>query len=402
MVAKSFFARLRSMARASRKSAPDEAGNQKLAEKNDRLRRLREQVERKDRELAELKSELARAQGSAGGTALPREETPVFFVVGRAKSGTSWLMRILDAHPEIMCKGEGRFFGRNFIREDLEQARKGRIQPSSLYRAILEADYLKAWIEKSVWTRGDDVDEHLTNLTQLATNYFLTQRLAGSGKRIVGDKTPFLSPDIIAEINGVYPDARVIHIVRDGRDTAVSMIHHRWNNSKDEGGIYELSPEELRRRDAYRSDPQEFTESGEGLFTEKMIRGLASGWKAQISRARQDGQVLGTNYTEVRYEDLLERPGNEVERLLRFLNANVSKEVTEKCISSASFERWTKGRKRGEEDFASFLRKGVAGDWRSVFTEQDKRIFEEAAGDLLVELGYDQEPGASASEDAVR
>jgi hypothetical protein len=36
------------------------------------------------------------------------------------------------------------------------------------------------------------------------------------------------------------------------------------------------------------------------------------------------------------------------------------------------------------------LRKGVSGDWRSVFTERDRRIFGQIANDLLVELGYER------------
>jgi hypothetical protein len=47
------------------------------------------------------------------------------------------------------------------------------------------------------------------------------------------------------------------------------------------------------------------------------------------------------------------------------------------------------GRRRGQEA-ASFFRKGIAGDWKNVFTEQDKRVFKAAAGDLLVELGYEE------------
>lgn len=362
-----------------------------VTEKNREIQRLREQLRKKDRDLAGP-GELLDRPGSLGyGLSEVSESTPVFFVVGRAKSGTSWLMRMLDAHPEVLCKGEGRFFGRNFIREDLEEARKGRIQPSSLYRAVLEADYLRGWIEKAVWTRGDDVDEHLTNLTRLATNYFLTQRLAKSGKKIVGDKTPFLGADMIGEIGKVYPEARVIHIIRDGRDTAVSIIHHRWNNALSDGGIYELSPEEIKRRDAYREEPRKFVESGEGLFTEKMIRGLATGWKDQISRARYDGKIIiGDNYTEVRYEDLLEKPEEEARRLLRFLGADTDERLVKECVASSSFEQWTKGRKRGEEDSASFFRKGVAGDWKNVFTRRDREIFDGVAGDLLEELGYER------------
>jgi hypothetical protein len=363
---------------------------EKLAEKNRRLKRLRERLEEKDRELAELQEKLAQARSAAYMQDLSYESAPVFFVVGRAKSGTSWLMRLLNAHPEILCRGEGRFFGRDFIREDSEE--QDRIQPSSLYRAFLEAEYLQAWIERSVWTRGDGVEGHLINLTRMATHYFLTQRLTKSGKRIVGDKTPLVSADIISEASAIYPEAKVIHIIRDGRDIAISMVHHRWNRALDEGGIYKLDPEEARRREAYRGSSEGTTKTGEGLFTEKMIRSMANGWRKQIDETREGGRtLLGANYAEVKYEDLLERPEEETERLLEFLGAGADEETIRECVRAASFENWTDGRERGQEDSFSFFRKGVAGDWKNVFTEEDKHIFKEEAGDLLVELGYEKD-----------
>src|SRR5918992_2684919 len=47
-------------------------------------------------------------------------KNPVFFVTGVGKAGTSWLMRTLDSHPEILCKGEGRFFAAEWRRAKLE------------------------------------------------------------------------------------------------------------------------------------------------------------------------------------------------------------------------------------------------------------------------------------------
>jgi hypothetical protein len=61
-----------------------------------------------------------------------------------------------------------------------------------------------------------------------------------------------------------------------------------------------------------------------------------------------------------------------------------------RCVESASFERLSRGRQRGEEDPSSFFRKGIAGDWQNVFTEEDKRVFKEEAGDLLIKLGYEE------------
>ena len=293
-------------------------------------------------------------------------ETPVFFVVGQQKSGTTWLMRMLDAHPEILCRGEGRFFGawrqKGLVKSDATRP------PSSLAYAMRDAEYLRLWIERSVWGRGDDADEHLDNLMRMAVDYFLRGELAKTGKRLVGDKSPLLAPGVIAEISAVYPEARVLHIIRDGRDAAVSAAHHARN----------------------------FGRKGEAasLFEGDRLRKLAADWNERVGRTVDDGpKLFGDRYAEVRYEDLLVRPEEEMGRLLRFLGAAADAQSVGRCVRAASFERLSKGRSRGEEDPSSFFRKGVAGDWRGAFTEEDRRVFEEEAGGLLRRLGYDEGAG---------
>ena len=103
----------------------------------------------------------------------------------------------------------------------------------------------------------------------------------------------------------------------------------------------------------------------------------------------EDGPaLLGENYTEVRYEDLLRGPEAEVELLLTFLTADPSEKSVTRCVEAASFERLSKGRKRGEEDPSSFFRKGVAGDWKQVLTQEERETFDREAGELLARLGY--------------
>jgi hypothetical protein len=85
---------------------------------------------------------------------------------------------------------------------------------------------------------------------------------------------------------------------------------------------------------------------------------------------------------------LLHKPRADVQRLLTFLAVDADEKTTTRCIESASFEKLSRGRKRGEEDPSSFFRKGVAGDWKNVFTERDRKVFSEEAGELLVRLGY--------------
>ena len=115
------------------------------------------------------------------------------------------------------------------------------------------------------------------------------------------------------EVGAVYPGARVIHIGRDGRDRTVSSMHRGWRRA--DQGLHRLSPEELARGKALRAGRPEPS----GAFTEEWLRQAARHWRLLVGRAAEDGPaLLGSDYTEVRYEDLLDRPnegGREVARL---------------------------------------------------------------------------------------
>ncbi len=190
----------------------------------------------------------------------------------------------------------------------------------------------------------------------------------------------------------IYPEARVIHVIRDGRDAEVSWMHHRWNRSRERGGIQVLRPGEAERREAYREGGGRA--AGPGLFDEAELRARAAQWRETVGEATREGpELLGANYTEVRYEDLMADAPAETARLLRFLGAGADDEAVRRCVEAASFEKVSGGRRRGEEDPTSMLRKGVTGDWREAFTEGDRRVFKEEAGDLLVELGYEKDHG---------
>jgi hypothetical protein len=314
---------------------------------------------------------------------------PAFFVVGEAKSGTGWLTKILDSHPEVLCKAKGLFFGRHRRRENLKSA-GASMPPASLQNAILEDEYLRLWVERSGWTEDDDPEEHLAKLTRLAMDYFLTESLSKTNKRMAGDKTPFFSQNVLSEMSEIYPEARVIHIIRDGRDVTVSKMHHRWRR----GARKNLHPVEIEKRDAFYQDPEAFLASQVGIFRKKRLREWAEDWRTRVGKAVEVGPALfGSNYTEVRYEDLLERPDKEAARLFRFLGADASSEVVEGCVEEASFEKGS-GRQRGQDDYPlrhGKYRKGIAGDWKNVFIERDTEIFKETAGDLLIGLGYEKD-----------
>jgi len=310
----------------------------------------------------------------------------VFFIAGEMRSGTSWLRRTLSAHPEVACGHEGSFFGRDYDHEEIPVYR-GPV--SSLTRALSVSDELRAW-HGLPWNRwSDGYEEDLRNLARLSVDYFLAKEVARTGKKVVGDKSP-QHTGCLDEIYEIYPDARIVHIVRDGRDVAVSAVHHWWRLAKDQpGGVFELTPEELEIRDAYLKDREGFLASGRSIFTEERLSQLARRWSHRVGKARRDGTSLyGDSYLEIRYEDLLGDTPDTLQRVLELLRVRRDDGAVERCIRAGSFER-VSSRLPGEEDSGSFFRKGVAGDWRGVFTERDRGVYEGLAGDRLSEMGYE-------------
>ena len=328
----------------------------------------------------------ARSVSRRGQTLAPGVYDTVFFVAGEMRSGTSWMRHSLSDHPEIACGQEGSFFGRGYDHEEIP-VYGGPV--SSLTRALAVSDELKTWhaLPWNLW--AGDYDEDLRNLTRLSVDYFLSKEVARTGRKIVGDKSPQHTENL-DEIHEIYPDAKIVHVVRDGRDVAVSAMHHWWRLAGDrEGGMFDLSPEELRLRDAYTKDRQGFLASGRSIFTEERLAQLARRWDYRTGKGHRDGTALyGEDYLEIRYEDLLlDQPG-VFGRVLEFLGASADDRTIERCLRSSSFERASK-RSTGQEDSSSFFRKGVAGDWRDVFTKRDRELYKELAGARLMELGYE-------------
>jgi hypothetical protein len=317
------------------------------------------------------------------------EQRNWFFLVGEMKSGTSWLMNMLHSHPEIFCKGEGSFFGREV---SIEEMGIYKASAPSLYNALSTCEGLQTWrsLSWNSWSQEQAEDDDVRNLTRLAIDYYLAKGSARSGKWIVGDKSP-LHVDHVDEIFDLYPEAKVIHIVRDGRDVAVSLMFHFWNlarDNKDRGGFYDLEPEEVAKRDAYFEDPNNFLASGNSIFIEERLRQIAVRWSRRASKASREGpQLFGSGFFQLRYEDLLERPEENLKVMFGFLDAQTDDDIIRRCAEENSFERKT-GRPRGHEESRKFMRKGVAGDWRRVFTDHDRQVYEEIAGDTLVEMGY--------------
>lgn len=366
-----------------------------LVEDRDKIRRKAEAKMRTTLRGVKRRTDLARlalngslkifpSQLTPDGTVEPSQKTR-FFLVGEMRSGTSWLQKTLDTHPEVFCKGEGTFFGRDQEKEEIP-VYDG---PSpSLHNALAANESFQIWhsLLWNGWARGD-AEKDLGEIVRMTIDYYLAKDSAATGKPIVGDKSP-LHTDYVDEIHRFYPEAKVIHIIRDGRDVAVSLMNHFWRMAKDNGGIFDLDSEELTKRDAYLADPKSFIESGNSIFTEERLRQMAVRWNRRVTKAPSDGTALfGASYYQLRYEDLLEEPEAHLKALLGLLGARTDDALVRFCVEQNRFEKLAK-RTKGDEDADSFFRKGVAGDWREIFTDRDREIYESVAGEALKSLGY--------------
>ena len=299
----------------------------------------------------------------------PREK---FFIFGHARSGTTLLMRLARLHPEVHCNYQAHFFTRK-----------------PLLKSLVDSAEIEEWLTRKSnrWNQGRD----LSPLVLRASADFIMERdAARAGKMIVGDKSPSstIHGQAARDAYTIYPDAKLVYIVRDGRDV---LISERFRNFVEESKF--LSSEDKRVVSNLQTDPAPFSDGRRSIFTGTFIRRVAKGWAMNLEEIEGEAQRLyGKNYFGMRYEDLLATPFNEMTRLWKFLGVKKINKSLEKAIKaemeSNPDEEWQVKRNEG---IADFLPKGQAGNWQRLFTAKDKSIFKEVAGEMLVKWKYERD-----------
>jgi len=298
----------------------------------------------------------------------PREK---FFILGHARSGTTLLMRLARLHPEVHCNYQAHFFTR---------------QP--LLKSLVNTPEAEEWLARKSnrWNHGRDLSPLVL---RAAADFIMERDAAREGKRIVGDKSPSstIHGQAVRDMHAVYPDAKLVYIVRDGRDV---LISERFRNFVEESRF--LSTEDRRIIEDLRKDQTPFTNGKRSIFTETFIRRVTKGWATNLQEIEDEGRRLfGKEYFGIRYEDLLKDPFKELTRLWKFLGVKKIDKSLEKKIktemNSNPDEEW---QSRRNEDIATFLPKGQAGNWRRLFTANDKSLFKQFAGGMLINWKYER------------
>ncbi len=293
-----------------------------------------------------------------------------FFVFGHARSGTTLLARLIRIHPDIHCNWQAHFFTR-----------------VPLLESLVSSSEIAEWLSRrdNRWNRGRD----LSPVVLRAVSDFILEREARRvGARVVGDKSPnsLFDGEAFCLTHKIYPDAKIIFIVRDGRDAVIS---HRFQTFID--ASQHLTKEDLSIRDEFEHSPDIFINGQKSIFSEGSLRRAAEGWVRNVVESDAMGkQMFGQNYLSLRYEDLLADPVNQMYRIWNFLGVDTDLPVLKDALTvelSINPDKDWQRQKAG--DLIEPLQKGRSDSWRGLFTEADRNLFKRIAGETLKIWGYE-------------
>jgi hypothetical protein len=301
---------------------------------------------------------------------------PAPFIVGVGRSGTTLLRLMLDHHPIMAIPPETHFsfFGNKkivnrpiqwvgFFREHLKNylllkmCNRRRFFIHRLIHSRLWNDF---HIDAEDFARKINNERHF-NLTQgLRTFYKLYAERFGKSRW--GDKTPKYV-HTMKQIQNVLPEARFIHLIRDGRDVAISASK-LW-------------------------------------FGLSSVKDAATYWVKTIAKARHQARGL-SHYLEIRYEDLVLNTENTLKQVCQFIELPWHPDILkyhqnskERLLEMTDYVKDGRELIKGDErrkihELTSFQPlPSRIGRWKEEMEDFDRKIFESVASPMLRELGYE-------------
>lgn len=275
----------------------------------------------------------------------------LLFVGGTGRSGTTWLQLLLDAHPEIICRGEGH------LADDLFPAIARILSQHRVRVDAFNQQYFHQTPGFPLWDEADLLETLRFLLARAVTHY-----AGAEGVRVFGEKTP-ANLRQVELLQAVAPNARFLFQVRDGRDVALSTWLHQGAHTVEQ----------------IETDPRKFTQH---------VQRVARLWKHDLNCARAFLARYPDQAMLVKYENLHRAPEPLLKAVFEFLGVASDEAVVSSALSETAFSRITGGRERGEEISEAQFRKGVVGDWKNYEHTGLDAAFRSVAGDTLAQFGY--------------
>lgn len=285
---------------------------------------------------------------------------PHLFVTGCARSGTTLLQRMLDSHPQLAVSNDTLIIPRSILALDPEADVP---LTTDLVREVTGYKYFeKLGISLEVTER---LAASCQTFTEFARGLF-DQLAHVRGKPLAGEKEPQYVRRLPL-LQRLFPEAQIVHIVRDGRDVALSTLE--W-----------VTPARFLGQLA--------------LWREEPVAVCALWWRRQVVAGRHGSAIVGEDHClELRYEELVRSPEAVLRSVATFLGIPFD----------AQMLRYHVGRTRSDPALPSKKRwlPPTVGlrDWRTALTPRDLQLFETISGDLLSSLGYERATNGDVAAD---
>ena len=263
------------------------------------------------------------------------KNTPPVFIIGSQRSGTSFLYRLIQRHLRI---GFGRDNG-NFVRLMKLLPYYGDLNDTANLRRLISDIIDIPEFGKRFPGLEIDIDHFIANLESRSypeiVRRFYAEWAYLKGAHRWGGKTPDYSL-YARDLHALFPDARFIHIIRDGRDVALSLFKLSWGP--------------------------------------KVPLLAARHWRERVESALNFGRTLDRrSYLELYYEDLVQYPAQQFRRLIHFIEYEGDRERIVRDFENAT---------------APKVKRDNYNKWVLEISPRQLRIFEQEGGQLLETLEY--------------
>jgi len=285
-------------------------------------------------------------------------ENPIF-IVGCPRSGTTILAAILNAHPEIATATETHFF--NYISQEKKYDWKNFTEKH--FELFLDESRIVDFFTLSKISKEDlrlkfralKLSSKPEHNKKEVFNILINALVQKKEKQLFCEKTPQHLQNV-DEIMKLYPQAKIIHLIRDGRDTVNSLMKMPWRP--------------------------------DGLLNNSRF------WQTYIKLGqRLENKLDKENFLTVKYEDLLRQPQDIIKSICGFISVEftdsmITRDSKEAQGSENIFSDWESSWKHKSLEEIDSTRIGA---WEKELDVEDQRILNWHQAKVLKTLGYETE-----------
>jgi Sulfotransferase family len=278
---------------------------------------------------------------------LSKGKRPVF-VLGSPRSGTTLLYHmILSAGNFAVYRTESNVF-------NLLVPHFGDLSVLRNRKALM-----KVWLGSNLFTQsGLEAGEIERKILEECRNGgdFLRIVMEEIARKQGMERWAECTPDHLLYLHAIkqfIPEALVVHILRDGRDVALSLDKQGW-----------IRPFPWDRNKGVLAA---------GLY-----------WQWIVNKGRENGRALGSDYTEIHFEDLIQNPRPVLAKIGQFIEHDLDYDrILKVGIGSVSDPNTSFQPELGTSEF------NPVGRWRDHFSAEQLAVFETLVGPTLHDLGYE-------------